>query len=62
HREAPDLTPTIRDWFGANGFTEIGFDVEAGAHWGVGAHRLDGPSLPYDPAVRLFEFVGAPAP
>ena len=60
HREPPDVTPVIRDWFGANGFTEVGFDFEDGAHWAVGAHRLTGPSLPYDPAMRLFEFVGAP--
>jgi hypothetical protein len=60
HREPPDFTPTIRDRFGANGFTEIGFDFEDGSHWSVGAHRLTGPSLPYDPDVRLFEFVAPP--
>ena len=61
HREPPDFTPTIREWFSANGFTEVGFDFADGAPWSVGAHRLAGPTLPYDPDVRLFEFVGPPA-
>ncbi|HEX4701884.1 MAG TPA: class I SAM-dependent methyltransferase family protein [Pseudonocardiaceae bacterium] len=58
HREPPDLTPVIRDWFRDNGFTEIGFDFEAGFTYGVGAHRLTAPSLPYLPELRLFDFVG----
>src|SRR5690242_9608866 len=30
HRGAPDLTPAIRQWFAAEGFTEAGFDTEPG--------------------------------
>lgn len=60
HRDEPDGTPSIRNWFGEHGFTEIGFDFEDDSLWSVGAQRLTGPSLPYDPDVRLFEFVGAP--
>lgn len=59
HREPPDLTPTIREWFGANGFTEVAFDFGDGGYWSVGTHRLIGPSLPFDPDVRLFEFGSA---
>lgn len=61
-RDEPDATPGIRKWFGTHGFTEIGFDFEDESLWSVGAHRLTGPSLPYDPDVRLFEFVGSPLP
>lgn len=58
HREAPDLTPTIREWFGDNGFAEVAFEHEDGYLFGVGTHRLTGPALPHDPADRLFDFVG----
>lgn len=56
HREPPDFTPTVRQWFRSCGFAEIGFDFEDGRHWSVGANRLTGAALPYDPGVRLFEF------
>jgi hypothetical protein len=56
HVEAPDLTPEIRQWFGDNGFREIGFDTEDGRKFGVGAHVLTGPELPFDPDLKLFEF------
>jgi Putative methyltransferase len=56
HREEPDLTPTIREWFGDNGFAEVGFDFEVGQDFGVGTHRLTGDSRPFEPGVRLFEF------
>lgn len=61
HREPPDVTPVIREWFGDNGFAEIGFDFGDGAGWAVGAARLTGPGLPYDPSVRLFEFDVVPS-
>jgi hypothetical protein len=38
HREAPDLTPTIRDWLSEVGVTESAFIIgEPPAHWSVGA-------------------------
>jgi hypothetical protein len=40
HREEPDLTPTIRDWFSRYGFTEVAFDYEARLSYGVGTHVL----------------------
>ncbi|MDT3444157.1 class I SAM-dependent methyltransferase family protein [Pseudofrankia sp. BMG5.37] len=58
HRRSPDLTPTVRSWFAATGFEEVGFDVEDGFLIGVGTHRLVGPTLPYRPDIRLFDFVG----
>jgi hypothetical protein len=58
HREPPDRTPAIRDWFRDNGFTEIGFDFEDGCSYGVGAHRLTAPTQPYQPDLRLFDFRG----
>lgn len=56
--EAPDMTPTIRNWLAANGFTEIGFDTSPGHRFSVGTHRLVGPPLPFAPDLRLFDFVG----
>jgi predicted RNA methylase len=53
-----DITPTIREWFADNGFSEVGFDVEDGYPFSVGAHRLTGPALPFAPEIRLFQFIG----
>lgn len=54
----PDKTPAIRNWLAGNGFTEVGFDTEPGFRFSVGTHRLTGPTLPFAPDLRLFEFVG----
>ena len=56
HRGAPDLTPRIREWFGAAGFTEDAFVAPPDTHFGVGAHRYRGAPQPYV-ATRLFEFL-----
>ena len=58
----PDLRPTIRSWFAAAGFVELGFSAGASAggrsgEWGVGANRLAVPPAPYEPGVRLFTFL-----
>jgi hypothetical protein len=58
HRLPPDHTPAIRADFAAAGFTELGFESPDGAIQGVGHHRLDGPTVPFDPGQRLFQFVG----
>jgi hypothetical protein len=58
HREAPDATPMIREWFSEHGFRDIGFDSEDGFKYGVGTQQLTGPPLPYQRDLRLFDFVG----
>jgi hypothetical protein len=59
HTAAPDITPSVRNWFRDNGFREIVFETaEDGVPFGVGSHVLTGPTLPYLPELRLFDFVG----
>jgi hypothetical protein len=54
---APDLTPAIRTWFDAAGFSELAFVAIPGTTVGVGAHRLTSPPRPFEPGVRLFTFL-----
>jgi hypothetical protein len=54
---APDLTPAIRSWFEASGFTELSFVAVPDTTIGVGANLLTSPPLPSDPNVRLFTFL-----
>jgi hypothetical protein len=58
HRIAPDLTPSIRRWFGDAGFEEVAFDGLVDTWVAVGTHRLVAAPLPFDAGVRLFRFVG----
>jgi hypothetical protein len=58
HREEPDLTPTIRDWFSGCGFTEVAFDFEPGYFYGVGTHVFDAEVAPRSEPAELFTFVG----
>jgi hypothetical protein len=58
HRRAPDRTVSIRADFAAAGFTELAFEAPDGAILGVGHHRLDGATAPFDPGQTLFQFVG----
>jgi hypothetical protein len=58
HRHPPDLTPAIRAHFAAAGFTELGFEAPDGTFMGIGRHRLDGATTPFDPDQVLFDFVG----
>jgi hypothetical protein len=57
HREAPDLTPTIRGWFEDSGFDGIAVDAPDSAMWSVGTQRLSSPPPPFTPGIRLFTFV-----
>jgi hypothetical protein len=57
HCRPPDLTPAIRNWFGAAGFTEIAWEVVSDSQSTVGAARLDVPPPPFQPNVRLFSFI-----
>lgn len=59
HRGAPDLTPTIRSWFGEAGFREEAFDVGDDGLMSVGAHRLTGEPAALAPGQRLFTFVAS---
>lgn len=54
---APDLTPAIRSWFEAGGFTELSFVSVPGTTVGVGANLLTSAPPPFDPNVRLFTFL-----
>jgi len=58
HRRPPDATPSVRQRFAANGFSEVGFHAPAGTLYAVGVHRLTTPPLPFTDGVRLFDFVG----
>jgi hypothetical protein len=55
HRGAPDLVPTITEWFENEGFETVwvsGSELEAG----VGAHRFAGEPRPLRKGRRLFQF------
>jgi len=56
HRKPPDLTAAIRTWFIDAGFEEIAFVAPMDAWFGVGAHRLVGPTQPFARDERLFTF------
>jgi hypothetical protein len=65
HRRPPDLTPSVREWFGQAGFAEQSFVAPEPYVLCVGRHRLvgagasgAGPSGGVDPDLRLFDFVG----
>jgi hypothetical protein len=61
HRRPPDLTPALRGWFEAAGFTEMGFGAPDGFVLGTGRHRFDGDGsgvVPFDTDRQLFDFVG----
>lgn len=54
HRHEPDLTGTIREWFAAGAFEEVGFRGTDG--FGVGAQRYLGGPQRWDPPRSLFTF------
>ena len=56
HRRAPDITPSIRGWFAASGFRHETFIRVPDSLSSVGVERLVGRPLPFEPAMRLFEF------
>ncbi len=60
-RFAPDLTPSIREWFARAGFDEVAFVSIPGSTASVGAHRLSASPRPYRRGVRLFRFLPAGA-
>lgn len=57
HRREPDLTPMVRSWFDAAGFTEVAFYAPpTGTLTGVGVNRLGQRHDGQLPAERLFTF------
>lgn len=58
HRAAPDLTPTIREWFGEAGFDDIAFDTDDSSMLGVGTVRFSGAPAAFQAGRRMFSFVG----
>ena len=58
HRRPPDATPTIRADFAAAGFEEVAFEDPGGFVLSVGRQRFVGEPLAFDPATKLFDFVG----
>jgi len=54
-RRAPDLTPWVRRWFAASGFSERAFVAPGDALWSVGASRFDGEAEPLG-SRRFFTF------
>jgi hypothetical protein len=53
----PDLTPAIRSWFEAGGFSELSFVAIPDTTIGVGANLLTTAPRPFDPNARLFTFL-----
>lgn len=56
HRRAPDLTPSVRRWFGEAGFQEVSFEAPPESAAAVGAARYVGPHVALRPGERLFTF------
>jgi hypothetical protein len=55
-RQAPDLRPSVRRWFGEAGFDEVSFDAPDDVRWSVGVNRLSIDPVPPVPGQRLFSF------
>jgi hypothetical protein len=56
HRGEPDLVPTVDRWFVDAGFSQEFLSV-AELDYGVGVHRLVGPSRPLPAGEHLFTFI-----
>lgn len=52
-----DPAEHVRRLFADAGFVEVSFDRPDDAGFRVGVHRLEGPRAPYQPGVRMFDFV-----
>lgn len=57
HRQPPDLTPRIRQWFREHGFQEEHFNAPDHAFYSVGVHRFVGEPSPLEPERHLFTFI-----
>ncbi|MDG4792532.1 class I SAM-dependent methyltransferase [Micromonospora sp. WMMD1082] len=61
HRRAPDLVPTICEWFAEDGFEAVAVSTPAEGV-GVGVHRFLGTPRPLLTGATMFEFTGRPQP
>jgi hypothetical protein len=57
HRRTPDMTPAIRAYFVAHGFTEVAFVAPADNLFSVGVNRYEGEPQPLQPDAKLFTFI-----
>lgn len=57
HRNEPDLTGRIRDWFARSGFSERSFTAPEDTRFSVGVHDFAGKPAPWSPPDPLFRFV-----
>jgi hypothetical protein len=56
HRRAPDLTPSVRRWFGEAGFEEVSFDAPPESAAAVGVTRYVGTPVELRLRERFFTF------
>jgi hypothetical protein len=56
HRQPPDLTYAIRDWWTECDFQEIAFDSPPDESFAVGVQRFAGTPAACQPGIRLFTF------
>ena len=61
HRRAPDLTPAIQEWFAEAGFEHLAYVPVPDSSGTVAAERLIAEPQPFEPGIRLFEFVEEPS-
>ena len=59
HRREPDRTTDVRKWFVDAGFNEVTFEGPEGFIFGVGVNRLARDPEPFEPGVKMFEFLGS---
>lgn len=57
HERDRDIVSAIRSRFEEAGFEEIAFDAPADATFRVGVYRLTVSPQPFEPGVRLFQFI-----
>lgn len=56
HRNPPDVTPAIRQWFAEEGFDEVAFVAPEDVRWSVGVHVFEGAPQRMDQSVVMFRF------
>jgi hypothetical protein len=57
HRNAPDLTPSVRKWFAEAGFVEKEFVAPDDVKWSVGVQVFEGEPEPLDRDAVMFSFL-----
>ena len=57
HRRAPDVTPAMQAWFAEAGFEHVAYLPVPDSSGTVGVERLAASPQPFEPGLRLFEFI-----